>query len=124
MGGIKVPCLIDTGSMVSTISESFFCQHFEPLGQERLRLCHWLELKAAKGLAIPYIGYLEFEVELCGKVMPHCGVLVVTTPPGGVPAQVPGVLGMKVISKCYQELFVQHGTALFSQLRLHRSEQN
>lgn len=115
MGGVKVPCLMDTGSMVSTISESFFRQHFEPWGQERLRSCHWLQLRAANGLAIPYIGYLELEVQLCGKLMPHCGVLVVRDPPGGVPAQVPGILGMNVIRKCYQELFGQHGLALFLQ---------
>lgn len=60
MGGVKVPSLVDTGSMVSTVSESFFCQYFEPWGQECLRSCHWLQLRAANGLAIPYIGYLEY----------------------------------------------------------------
>ena len=82
MGGVKVPCLVDTGSMVSTISESFFRQHLEPWGQERLRSCHWLELRAANGLTIPYLGYLELDVQL----MPQCGVLVVRDPPGGVPS--------------------------------------
>lgn len=116
MGGVKVPCLVDTGSMVSTISESFFRQHLEPWGQERLRSCHWLELRAANGLTIPYLGYLELNVQLCGKLMPQCGVLVVRDPPGGVPSRVPGVLGMNVIRKCYQDLFGQHGVALFSQV--------
>lgn len=115
MGGVTVPCLVDTGSMVSTISESFFHQHFEPWGQERLRSCHWLELKAANGLEIPYIGYLELDVQLCNKLMHHCGILVVRDPPGGEP-QVPGVLGMNIMRKCYHELFVQHGAALFSQV--------
>lgn len=101
--------------MVSTNSESFH-QHLEPWGQERLRSCHWLELRAANGLTIPYLGYLELDVRLCGKLMPHCGVLVVRDPPGGVPSQVPGVMGMNVIRKCYQELFCQHGAALFSQV--------
>ncbi|KAK0146649.1 hypothetical protein N1851_014046 [Merluccius polli] len=115
MGGVKVPCLVDTGSMVSTISESFFRQNFEPWGQERLQLCHWLQLRAANGLEIPYIGYLELEVRLCGKLMSSCGVLIVRDTPGGVPSQVPGVLGMNIIRKCYQELFGRHGLALFSQ---------
>ena len=47
--------------------------------------------------------------------MPNCGVLVVKDPTGGTPAQVPGVLGMNVIRKCYQELFGQYGEELFSQ---------
>ncbi|XP_062844567.1 retrovirus-related Pol polyprotein from transposon 412 [Trichomycterus rosablanca] len=113
MGGVHVPCLIDTGSMVSTITESFFSAHFEPLGQERLQSCHWLQLRAANGLEIPYLGYLELDVELCGKSMRDCGVLVVRDPLGGMAAKIPGVLGMNVISRCYQELFGQHGPTLF-----------
>ncbi|KAL2102145.1 hypothetical protein ACEWY4_001313 [Coilia grayii] len=112
MGGTPVPCLIDTGSMVSTITESFFSAHFEPLGQERLQSCHWLQLRAANGLEIPYLGYLELDVELCGKHMHDCGVLVVRDPPGAMATTVPGVLGMNVISKCYRELFGQHGSTL------------
>ncbi|KAK7881610.1 hypothetical protein WMY93_030019 [Mugilogobius chulae] len=113
MAGVTVPCLVDTGSMVSTITESFFRKCFEPWGEERLKACHWLQLKAANGLEIPYIGYLELTVELCGKVMPHCGVLVVRDPPGNGPSQTPGVLGMNILRKCYQELFGQFGTSLF-----------
>lgn len=113
MGGESVPCLADTGSMVSTVTESFFRHHFEPWGQEKLQSCHWLQLRAANGLAIPYIGYLKLEIELCGKLMPQCGLLAVKNPPGGVSAQVPGVLGMNVIRRCYRELFGQHGLALF-----------
>lgn len=113
MGGVKVPCLIDTGSMVSTVTESFFRQHFEPWGQERLKSCNWLQLRAANGLDIPFLGYLELNVELCGKLISQCGILVVRDPPGDVSLQVPGVMGMNVIRKCYQELFVQHGLALF-----------
>lgn len=80
------------------------------------RSWHWLELRAANGLAIPYLGYLELEVRLCDKLMPWCGVLVVKDPPGGVSSQVPGMLGMNVIYKCYRELFGQHGLALFDLL--------
>ncbi|KAL7870478.1 hypothetical protein SRHO_G00079750 [Serrasalmus rhombeus] len=99
--------------MVSTITESFFSKHFEPWGPERLQSCQWLKLRAANGLDIPYIGYVELNVELCGKLVPDCGVLVVKDPLGGVGLQAPGVLGMNVLSKCYQELFVQHGSSLF-----------
>lgn len=113
MGGVQVPCLIDTGSMVSTVTESFFAANFESLGQERLRSCHWLQLRAANGLEIPYLGYLELNIELCGKSMPDCGVLVVRDPPGGTASVVPGVLGMNVIGKCYKELFGRHGPTLF-----------
>lgn len=113
IAGVQVPCLVDTGSMVSTITESFFTEFFEPWGEERLRACHWLQLKAANRLPIPYIGYLEVSIELCGKLMPHCGVLVVRDPPDSGLASVTGVLGMNVLRRCYKELFGQYGNALF-----------
>lgn len=114
IGGVPVQCLIDTGSMVSTITESCFIKHFKPWGQERLKHCQRLQLRAANGLAIPYIGNMELDVELCGKMVTECGVLVVRDPPGGLCAQVPGVLGMNVLSRCYKDLFGQHGPALFN----------
>lgn len=66
--------------MVSTITESFFLQHFKT---GSLQACRWLQLKAANGLAIPYLGYLELDVFLCGRDIPGCGILVVKDPPGG-----------------------------------------
>ena len=80
-GGISVDCLVDTDSMVSTITESLFLAQFEPWGHDRLRSCQWLKLHVAKGLAIPNICFLELDVELCGKVVPCCGILVVKDPP-------------------------------------------
>ncbi|KAK0131974.1 Retrovirus-related Pol polyprotein from transposon 17.6 [Merluccius polli] len=112
IGGVTISCLLDTGSMVSTMTESFFMQQYQPWGSERLQSCHWLQLRAANGLAIPYVGYLELDVTLCGKTIPCCGILVVRDPIG-VPSAAPGILGMNIISRCYQELFGTHGPALF-----------
>lgn len=114
MGGVVVPCLVDTGSMVSTITESFFRQHFESRGPERLKACHWLQLRAANGLPIPYLGYLELEIELCGRSLPGCGLLVVRDPsPASGSPPAPGVLGMNILQRCYRTLFGQHGLAMF-----------
>lgn len=55
MGGIEVSCLLDTGFMVSTVTESFFNQHFALWGQEKLQTWYWLQLRAANELAISYI---------------------------------------------------------------------
>ncbi|XP_076848812.1 uncharacterized protein LOC143496528 [Brachyhypopomus gauderio] len=110
LGGVVVNCLLDTGSMVSTIVESFFRQHI----QGDLHSCQWLQLRAANGLEIPYVGYVELTVDVLGKSIPRRGWLVVKDPPGSNTSPiVPGVLGMNVIRECYQELFCQHGPALF-----------
>ena len=52
MGGVDVSCLFDTGSQVSTVTESIFRQNIAPDDSE-LASCHWLKLTAANGLAIP-----------------------------------------------------------------------
>ena len=99
--------------MVSTISESFFRQHFQTGVQGKLQLCQWLQLQAANGLPIPYLGYVELEVTLCGRSLPECGLLVVKDPPAGGSPHSPGILGMNVLRRCYSTLFGQHGNALF-----------
>uniref|UniRef100_A0A8B9GTI5 ribonuclease H n=1 Tax=Astyanax mexicanus TaxID=7994 RepID=A0A8B9GTI5_ASTMX len=115
--GVVVPSLLDTGSMVTTITESFFLSHFQPRVQEQLQCCRGLRLKAANGLDIPYSGYVELDVEVLGKLLPRMGILVVKDS-GDVLTQqkkglVPGVLGMNVLVSCYRELFSQHGDQLF-----------
>ena len=58
IGDNKLTCLIYTGSMVSTITEKYFQEHlkndFELFSNKK-----YLKLKAANGLEIPYIGYIE-----------------------------------------------------------------
>ncbi len=54
-------------------------------------LCQWLQLHAANGTLILYVGYIELDIELCCQVIPGCGVLVVRDAPGGTSAQVSGI---------------------------------
>lgn len=70
--------------MVTTLTESCFRKYFDPLGREGLKPCQWLQLRAANGLDIPYVEYVELDIDLCGSLVPKCGVLVVTDPPGGL----------------------------------------
>lgn len=69
VGGVVVNCLLDTGSMVSTMAESFFTANFK----DKLQHCHWLQLRAVNGLNIPYIGYVELTVDVLGKTIPQRG---------------------------------------------------
>lgn len=116
MGGVKVKCLLDTGSMVTTITESFFKEVFQHWGAPKLKSCGWLALKAANGLDIPYVGYLELDVQVLGRILLGRGVLVVKDAPHTLQHSIPGLLGMNVIAQCYRELFAQQGEDLFASL--------
>ena len=64
IGGIPVNCLLDTGSQVTTITETFFNLHYK--GMTLLSTSNWLTLTAANGLEIPYAGYIELDIEVQG----------------------------------------------------------
>lgn len=63
-------------------------------------------LVAANGLVIPYIGYIEVDLIICGKVIPKRGVLIVKDSNG---SSYPGLIGMNVIKECRKILMTQSG---------------
>ena len=111
MGDVEVTCLIDTGSQVNTVTESFFREYIARNNRE-LESCGWLKLTAANGLEITYVGYVELDVTALGQTIPARGVLVVCDSPDAdqraYKRSCPGVLGMNVlgafdISLCHAE---------------------
>ena len=99
LAGVDVPFILDTGSMVTTITHTFFVDHLQDkLGPAQP--CRWLRLRAANGLAIPYTGYVEADVTVAGRVLPKMGFLI-TSPAGAEDQVVPGLLGMNIIQHCY-----------------------
>ena len=108
LGGVHVHCLLDSGSQVSTITESFFTNHFRPRRSKLLDINQWVTLTAANGLEIPYIGYLELDFEAQGVTIPNRGVLVVRDPPDpqsrARKEAVPGLIGMNIIQRKNQEI--------------------
>lgn len=111
VGGVSIPCLLDTGSQVSTITEEFFRKHLEGEDEDVLSTSGWLRLTAANGLDIPYQGYLELEVETMGMKIPDCGFLVVKDPQKSQ-LSVPGIIGMNIISRCRQLVQAEFDTTL------------
>lgn len=96
IGGVTVECILDTGSMVSTITESFYNKYLcdIPIVQE----CH-LKLRAANGLEIPYVGYIEADVYVqpVNLRLEKRGILIVKDTQG---REIPGLLGMNIIKEC------------------------
>lgn len=94
--GVKTCCLLDTGSEVTTISESHFKQHF--IGKE-LSPAKWVKLTAANGLDIPGVGCLYTDIECFGKRLTGKCVFVLrdAATSGKGSSEVPGILGMNVL---------------------------
>lgn len=53
-------CLLDTGSQVTTISQSFYEQNLSNLKVHSLN--NLLEVEAANGQTVPYLGYIEADI--------------------------------------------------------------
>lgn len=58
-GSVETPCLID--SQVNTLIESYFKKYFVSRGPTLFNLV------AANRLVIPYIGYIEVDLNICGE---------------------------------------------------------
>lgn len=114
--GVSVPCLLDGGSMVATVTELLLTiiLHMTDKG---LRDCGWLGLKSANGLKIPYLGYVDLDVNILGVLLPHRGVLIVKDSSDYYMRQkkaaVPGVLGMNIFNPLYCELLKRYGPDLW-----------
>ena len=57
VGGVDVLCVVDTGSMVSFVTEEFYKKKLQPTCGHVKEDGQMLTLRAANGLVIPYLGY-------------------------------------------------------------------
>ena len=70
------PSLLDTGSTVSTVSESYFKEHISlPLENLDKRL----DKECADGKQLPYMGYIEVKIQIPGHDQQHQCILLVTS---------------------------------------------
>lgn len=107
MDGIQVPCMLDTGSQVTMMKQSFFLHHFGQQGTKLKDASSWLAIQAANGLSVSYIGYARFEVCIGSVRLPSCGVVIVND---NCLSGLPGLLGMNVIQDCWDHLFKGPGS--------------
>lgn len=102
MEGIAVPCLLDTGSQVTLLTESFFSRHFGDQGIHLRDASSFLTIRAANGLSIPHLGYAQLDIKIGRAEIKGCGVIVVKD---HCLTDWPGLLGMNVIRQCWDVLF-------------------
>lgn len=101
MDGIEISCLLDTGSQVSMVRQEWLQRHFGQDGQHLKDPASWLKLKAANGKEIPYLGYVEVQMDIAGVTLSNVGVIVVKDSC----LKVSGLVGMNVIKQVWQVLF-------------------
>ena len=90
--GVPVSAIIDSGSQVSTVNETFYERHLKNL---MLQTGTHLTLRAANGLTIPHVGYFFTNVRVNQETVADKGFLVIRDPVGG--SSPPCLLGMNVL---------------------------
>lgn len=97
--GMKCKALIDTGSMVTTMSQSVY--ENMPVKPEILSLdTLQLEIKAAGGTTLPYSGYIEAEINVPFLQNKPMLVPVLVVPDTQCSGQVPVIIGTNIIRTC------------------------
>ena len=95
MDGHEVAALVDFGVQVLTIS----AQLCEELGLEIQPLGWLLELEGTGGAAIPYLGFVEVNLQIPGIRRYNKDVLLLAIPTMAYTERVPVVVGSKIIDK-------------------------
>lgn len=121
IGGVPLRCLLDTGSNVSTLTESFFRNHLYGEDEDMHCTAKWLKITAANKLPLPYIGYVELDVQVMGLTIPECGFLIVKDDAKGNIAtesdtSPPGIIGMNIAKRCRQLVILEFDTTLRGEL--------
>ena len=115
--GIPLRCLLDTGSNVSTLTESFFRDHLHGEEEDMHCTAKWLKLTAANKLPLPYLGYVELNIQVMGLTIPECGFLITKDDDTNEPdSSLPGIIGMNIVKRCRQLVLSEFDTALKGEL--------
>ena len=97
--------LLDTGSQVTTISHIFYQRYLSRIPLSTIN--NLLRVEAANGETIPYMGYIEVEIELPGAMPKMDKVtvngLVLTVPDTAYNRRGPFCVGMNVTRSCVEK---------------------
>ena len=97
--GLCCSSLIDTGSMITTLSQSFYSKHLSHIPLHSID--GLIDVKVAGGSSLPYSGYIEVKIafpEFENSV--DCLVLIVDDTDYN--SRVPLLIGTNLISTCYE----------------------
>ncbi|CAC5405564.1 unnamed protein product [Mytilus coruscus] len=103
----SVIALIDTGSQVSTVTETYFNTLLQkkPILHD---ITKWMKVTGANDLPIPYLGYIELNISVAKTMIPNVGFLVVKDTDNI--SKLPFLLGSNFFMKTKEALEVYNET--------------
>ena len=112
-GRKRIPSLLDSGSQVTLICQSYFEQeilsHIRPSSREKAEAHQLFQLTAANHGKLPMSMYVELDLDLLGIVVPKHGVLITQEPNELLDechkTKLPGVIGWNIINWAIRCLF-------------------
>lgn len=102
--GVDCNCLIDTGSQVTTISQSFYNQH---LSEHPIRpVSEVLETEGANGQKVPYAGYVQVNIQFPKEFInsePQMHTLALIVPDSRSNSSIPVIIGTNTLDSLYEQ---------------------
>lgn len=112
INGKKIPALIDTGSTVSTISESFYNKELSQ-SVDMKTLDNILQIECAGGTQLPYKGYIEVNLEIPKNISHTSEHVMLVVPDSKYSQQIPALIGTNVLESMMQLLKEEHGVHIY-----------
>ena len=115
-GRKMIPSLLDSGSQVTLICQSFFLEqeilpHIKPSDGEKAKAHQQFQLTAANSGKLPISMYVELDLDFLGSVVPKVGILITEEPNELLEShhktKLPGVVGWNLTKLAY-EVFVKN----------------
>lgn len=109
VSGVKCNCLLDTGSQVTTISNSFYTEH---LSEQPIQPFNLLDVEGANGQSVPYLGYVEVSIGFPKDFIdsaPEVTTLALVVPDLRSNSDLPVLIGTNLLDVLYDEQ-CQHDT--------------
>ena len=119
--GIQIPSLLDSGSEVTLLWQSYFEQHILPkinlaTGEKADAHCLF-KLTGANGGQMPIKMYTELDLTFLGLKVPKVGVLIAEEPNQVLDkkhqTRLPGIIGWNLIWLSYDMFIQKYGTTGF-----------
>ena len=116
--GHRIRALLDMGSEVTLLNESYYNQHIQQLiptiEQDHLNAHNLFNLKGVEDGSVPLSKYFAVDVHVGGRLIHDIGVLVKAdtiplTDSNGKSTRAPAILGCNLIRKGLEEYIRDHG---------------